>query len=38
MSEPMTVQATKFQPNSLRNGPDAQGHFGIFGGVSSRKP
>ncbi len=28
----MTVEPSHFQPNSLRNGPDPQGHFGIFGG------
>jgi tryptophan synthase beta chain len=28
----MTLQTPKIEPNSLRQGPDAQGHFGIFGG------
>jgi tryptophan synthase beta chain len=28
----MTLQTPKLEPNSLRHGPDAQGHFGIFGG------
>ena len=31
-SEPMTIQTPKIEPNSLRQGPDAHGHFGIFGG------
>ncbi|MGO9942224.1 MAG: tryptophan synthase subunit beta [Rhodoblastus sp.] len=28
----MTLRTPKLEPNSLRHGPDAQGHFGIFGG------
>ncbi len=28
----MTLQPSQIQPNSLRQGPDARGHFGIFGG------
>src|SRR5271157_1788014 len=28
----MTLLTPKLEPNSLRLGPDAQGHFGIFGG------
>jgi tryptophan synthase beta chain len=28
----MTLQPTQMQPNSLRQGPDEHGHFGIFGG------
>ena len=28
----MTLQSPKLAPNSLRQGPDARGHFGIFGG------
>ncbi len=28
----MTLLSTQFEPNSLRQGPDAHGHFGIFGG------
>jgi tryptophan synthase beta chain len=28
----MTVEPSQFKTNSLRNGPDPQGHFGIFGG------
>jgi len=28
----MTLLTPKLEPNSLRHGPDAHGHFGIFGG------